>query len=64
MKQKLEQIAQDLDWIERMDITVESEQEKEDESVQTTAISTSSTEKSIHDDFKREMRLLVLTFKI
>lgn len=57
MKQKLEQIAQELDWIERMDITVEREEEKEGESLKTTAASTLSSEKSIHDDFQREMRL-------
>ena len=57
MKQKLEQIAQELDWIERMDITVAREEEKDSESLKTTAASTLSSEKSIHDDFQREMRL-------
>ena len=57
MKQKLEQIAQELDWIERMDITVEREGDKGGEGLKTTATSTPSSEKSIHDDFQREMRL-------
>ena len=57
MKQKLEQIAQELDWIERMDITVAREQEDKDESLKTAAMSTPTSEKSIHDDFQREMRL-------
>lgn len=57
MKQKLEQIAQELDWIERMDITVEREEDKGGEGLKTTATSTPSSEKSIHDDFQREMRL-------
>ena len=57
MKQKLEQIAQELDWIERMDITVTREQEDKDESLKTAAASTLTSEKSIHDDFQREMRL-------
>lgn len=57
MKQKLEQIAQELDWIERMDVTVEREQEDKDESPKTAAMSTLTSEKSIHDDFQREMRL-------
>ena len=59
MKQKLEQVAQDLDWIERMDITVEREEDEEGESVKTSAAPTPSSEKSIHDDFQREMRLYV-----
>ena len=57
MRQKLEQIAQELDWTERMDITVTREQEGKDESLKTAAVSTLSSEKSIHDDFQREMRL-------
>lgn len=57
MKQKLEQIAQELDWIERMDITVEREGDKGGEGLKTTATPTPSSEKSIHDDFQREMRL-------
>ena len=59
MKQKLEQVAQDLDWIERMDITVDREEEEKGENVKTTAAPTPSSEKSIHDDFQREMRLYV-----
>ena len=59
MKQKLEQIIQNLDWIERMDITVEREEDEESESVKTTAAPTPSSDKSIHDDFQREMKLLV-----
>lgn len=57
MQQKLEQIVQELDWIERMDITVPREQEDKSESLKTAAMSTLSSEKSIHDDFQREMRL-------
>ena len=57
MKQKLEQITQELDWIERMDITVTREQDKEEDVPKTAATSTLSSEKSIHDDFQREMRL-------
>ena len=57
MRQKLEQIAQELDWIERMDVTVAREQEDKNESLKTAAMSTLSSEKSIHDDFQREMRL-------
>jgi len=57
MKQKLEQIAQELDWIERMDVTVEREQEDKDETLKTASMSTLTSEKSIHDDFQREMRL-------
>lgn len=57
MQQKLEQIVQELDWIERMDITVPREQEDKNESLKTAAMSTLSSEKSIHDDFQREMRL-------
>ena len=57
MKQKLEQIAQNLDWIERMDITVTREQEDRDETPKTSAASTLTSEKSMHDDFQREMRL-------
>lgn len=56
MQQKLEQIVQELDWIERMDITVPREQEDKNESLKTAAMSTLSSEKSIHDDFQREMR--------
>lgn len=56
MKQKLEHIAQELDWIERMDVTVVREQEDKDESLKTAAMSTLTSEKSIHDDFQREMR--------
>ncbi|XP_078352900.1 putative rRNA-processing protein EBP2 isoform X2 [Oculina patagonica] len=56
MKQKLEQIAQELDWIERMDITVTREQEDKDESLKTAATSTLTSEKSLHDDFQREMK--------
>ena len=57
MRQKLEQIAQELDWIERMDVTVEREQKDKNESLKTAAMSTVNNEKSIHDDFQREMRL-------
>ena len=57
MKQKLEQIAQELDWIERMDVTVTREEEDEEKSPKTPAASTLTSEKSIHDDFQREMRL-------
>ena len=57
MKQKLEQISQNLDWIERMDITVESQQIEEGGTLKTTAAPTPNSEKSIHDDFQREMRL-------
>ncbi|XP_068675751.1 probable rRNA-processing protein EBP2 [Montipora foliosa] len=56
MKQKLEQISQNLDWIERMDITVESQQIEEGGTLKTTAAPTPNSEKSIHDDFQREMR--------
>lgn len=57
MRQKLEQIAQQLDWIERMDVTVAREKEDKDGSLKTAAMSTLTSEKSIHDDFQREMRL-------
>lgn len=57
MRQKLEQIAQQLDWIERMDVTIAREKEDKDGSLKTAAISTLTSEKSIHDDFQREMRL-------
>ena len=57
MKQKLEQIAQELEWVERMDVTVTREEDDEQESLKTPTTSTVSSEKSIHDDFQREMRL-------
>ena len=57
MKQKLEQIAQELEWVERMDVTVTKEEDDEQESLKTPTTSTVSSEKSIHDDFQREMRL-------
>ena len=57
MKQKLEQIAQELEWVERMDVTVIREEDDEQESLKTPTTSTVSSEKSIHDDFQREMRL-------
>lgn len=57
MKQKLEQISQNLDWIERMDITVDTDQEEQEETVKTAATPTPSSEKGIHDDFQREMKL-------
>ena len=57
MKQKLEQIAQELEWVERMDVTVTREEDDEQESLKTSTTSTVSSEKSIHDDFQREMRL-------
>lgn len=56
MKQKLEQIAQELEWVERMDVTVTREEDDEQESLKTPTTSTVSSEKSIHDDFQREMR--------
>lgn len=56
MKQKLEQISQELDWIERMDVTITREEDDELESLKTPTTSTVSNEKSIHDDFQREMR--------
>ena len=57
MKQKLEQIAQELEWVERMDVTVTREEDDKQESLKTPTTSTVSSEKSIHDDFQREMRL-------
>ena len=57
MKQKLEQIAQELEWVERMDVTVTREEDDEQESLKMPTTSTVSSEKSIHDDFQREMRL-------
>ena len=57
MKQKLEQIAQELEWVERMDVTVTREEDDEQENLKTPTTSTVSSEKSIHDDFQREMRL-------
>ncbi|XP_074612583.1 putative rRNA-processing protein EBP2 [Acropora palmata] len=56
MKQKLEQISQNLDWVERMDITVDEDQEEQEETVKTAATPTPNSEKSIHDDFQREMK--------
>ena len=57
MKQKLEQISQNLDWVERMDITAEEDQEEQEETVKTAATPTPNSEKSIHNDFQREMKL-------
>ena len=57
MKRKLEQIAQELDWLERMDVTVTIDQDEEGVNPKTSATSTPSSEKSLHDDFQREMRL-------
>ena len=57
MKRKLEQIAQELDWLERMDVTVTRDQDEEGVNPKTSATSTPSSEKSLHDDFQREMRL-------
>lgn len=57
MKRKLEQIAQELDWLERMDVTVTIDQDEEGVNPKTSATSTPSSEKSLHDDFQQEMRL-------
>ena len=57
MKQKLEQISQNLDWVERMDVTVDKDQEEQEETVKTAATPTPNSEKSIHNDFQREMKL-------
>lgn len=57
MKRKLEKIAQELDWLERMDVTVTRDQDEEGVNPKTSATSTPSSEKSLHDDFQREMRL-------
>ncbi|KXJ26681.1 probable rRNA-processing protein EBP2 [Exaiptasia diaphana] len=48
IKQKLEHITKNLDWIETMDVIFDGgEEEKEEENNNTT---------EVHDDFKREMR--------
>ena len=49
MKEMLNQIKLELDWLERLDVTSKHSQKEDDKDENHTT--------NVHDDFKREMRL-------
>ena len=55
IKHKLKQIKAEVEWIEKMDITCDVPEEKPVDADNST--NTKNQDTSVHDDFKREMKL-------
>ena len=58
MKEKLEELRLDLDWIESLDVTTNLPDLGEEDDKDKT------TDGGVHDDFKREMALYCLQARI